>query len=46
MREEYNEALNVTKDNGAKKIIEEIDKLRQILEAKKLIHWKWLGIET
>ena len=35
LREEHNEALNITKENGAAETIEEIDKLRQISEDKK-----------
>ena len=32
LREEHYEVMNATKDNGATKFIEKLDKLRQILE--------------
>ena len=35
LREEHNEALNAAKDNGATETIEELDKLRQVLEDRK-----------
>ena len=35
LREEHNEALNTTKDNGPTETIEEIEKLRQTPENKK-----------
>ena len=35
LREEHNKALNAAKDKGATEFIEELDKLRQILEEEK-----------
>ena len=35
MREEHKKALNAAKENGTTETIEELDKLRQIMEDKK-----------
>ena len=45
MIEEHNEALNVAKDNGVTEFIEELDKLRQILEDRKVMLWKLVRSE-
>ena len=37
LREEHDEALNAVKDNGATEFVEELDKLHQILEEKKVM---------
>ena len=46
LREEHNKALNYTKDNGTIETIEELDKLRQTLEEKKLMLWKLVRSKT
>ena len=40
LREEHDEALNATNDNGTTETIEELHKLRQTLEDKKVMLWK------
>ena len=37
LKEKHDEVLNSAEDNGAKEFIEELDKLRQTLEDKKVM---------
>ena len=46
LREEQNELLNYTKDNGTTETIEELDKLRQNMEDKKVMLWKLVRNQT
>ena len=46
LREEHDEALNAAKVNGATYFIEELDKLRQIVEDKKVMLRKLERIAT
>ena len=46
LREEHDEELNATKDNGLTETIEEHDKLCQIMEDKKVMFWKLVRNET
>ena len=38
--------MNANKDNGTTKTIEELDKLRQTMEDKKLMLWRLVRIKT
>ena len=42
--EEHDEMMNYVQDNGTTDTIEELEKLRQILEEKKVMLWKVLRI--
>ena len=46
LREEHNEALNAAKYNGTTETIEEIFKLRQNMEYKKVMLWKLVSSKT
>ena len=46
LREERNEVLNAAKYNSTTETIEELDKLRQIMEEKKMKLWKLMRSKT
>ena len=46
MIEEHDKGLNAAKENDTTETIEELKKLRQIIEYKKLILWKLVGSKT
>ena len=44
--EEHDDVLNAARDNGTTETIEELDKLHQNMEYKKVMLWKLVRIKT